>query len=446
MGRCGLVDGPFAQAQFHSPQAICFDGDRLLVADKNNHTIRLVDFVSKEVFSIRPGSLANVWAIERVFSDESRSRFIVSASGKHQLWQMEVERGHQMGKCPASSLVLLSGTGAEAKLDHNEGLRAAWAQPSGMSFWKEGESLFVADSESSSIRLISLVAPYPTRTCLGGGKDSDDLFAFGDEDGPLPLAKLQHPMDISVIEPGLCAIADTYNHKVKLMSQTERQEDVHLWTLSSWAGSGSPGFRDGLISDAQFNEPQAVCPGSGEEILVADTNNHSIRSISRLTNTVTTLELRMLQPTCGNEREKKQERNKKTDHPIIKENQRLKTCQRDLLLLPQSSSPVSLILTLPSTYHPNDQAPSMWRVVSGESGLKNAQGKVTLCPQTGHFLIILHPHPITAPVEVIVEVRVYYCQEEDQVCLSKKINIQAHIDLCPSPSRQVLSTSVDLLT
>lgn len=44
--------------------------------------------------------------------------------------------------------------------------------------------MFIADSESSTIREMSLVGKGPTRTLVGGsGVNPDNLFAFGDKDG-----------------------------------------------------------------------------------------------------------------------------------------------------------------------------------------------------------------------------------------------------------------------
>lgn len=42
-GRPGHTDGPGRIAQFYEPAGISVSGDRIFVADTNNHSIRIVD-------------------------------------------------------------------------------------------------------------------------------------------------------------------------------------------------------------------------------------------------------------------------------------------------------------------------------------------------------------------------------------------------------------------
>src|SRR5207253_6199288 len=54
------------------------------------------------------------------------------------------------------------------------------------------------------------------RTLAGG-----DLFEFGDKDGSGDSVRLQHPLGISFWQ-GHLLIADTYNHKIKLLDPKAR--------------------------------------------------------------------------------------------------------------------------------------------------------------------------------------------------------------------------------
>ena len=69
---------------------------------------------------------------------------------------------------------------------------ACFAQPSGLALDPQGRHLYVADSETSAVRRIDLATGAVT-TLLGAG-----LFAFGDVDGPLEEARLQHPLGVCV--------------------------------------------------------------------------------------------------------------------------------------------------------------------------------------------------------------------------------------------------------
>lgn len=107
-----------------------------------------------------------------------------------------------------------------------------------------------------------------------------DLFEFGDRDGGAEAVRLQHPLGIHAFN-GMLYVADTYNHKIKVLSQTTR-------SCASVVGTGRPGFADG--HPGQFYEPGGpwACNGS---LWVADTNNHAIRVVDLGTHDVRTLTL-----------------------------------------------------------------------------------------------------------------------------------------------------------
>ena len=91
---------------------------------------------------------------------------IVAMAGPHQIWVIDLlhDRAYPY-----------AGTGEEARRDGvvNE---ATFAQPSGIAV--EGNTLYVADAESNTIRAVQL-PPINTVTTIAGG----DLFEFGDKDG-----------------------------------------------------------------------------------------------------------------------------------------------------------------------------------------------------------------------------------------------------------------------
>src|SRR6185295_6506643 len=90
---------------------------------------------------------------------------------------------------------------------------AAFSQPSGICLMSG--KLYIADSEVSAIRCIDM-ATERVSTILGEG-----LFSFGDVDGVFPQAKLQHPLGVATYGMSLI-VADTYNHKIKLVDPAAR--------------------------------------------------------------------------------------------------------------------------------------------------------------------------------------------------------------------------------
>ena len=93
-------------------------------------------------------------------------------------------------------------------------------------FADSGNTLFVADAESNTIRAVQL-PPANTVTTIAGG----DLFEFGDQDGRGDAVRLQHPLGLAARD-GRVFIADTYNHKIKMLDPAIRQGlDLRHWFL-----------------------------------------------------------------------------------------------------------------------------------------------------------------------------------------------------------------------
>src|SRR5262249_10537473 len=152
--------------------------------------------------------------------------------------------------------------------------RATLAQPSGMT--TDGEYLFWVDAESSSIRRVALASGNaPVETLAGKA-----LYAYGDLDGPSRDALFQHPQGVAFADGGLF-VADTYNHKVRVL-------DLATLSVSTVAGTGDRGLLDGEAAASLFNEPGGLAAGLCR-VYVADTNNSQLRSIDITSGLVSTL-------------------------------------------------------------------------------------------------------------------------------------------------------------
>src|SRR5690606_14506835 len=106
--------------------------------------------------------------------------------------------------------------------------------------------LLFTDSETSSVRVAALPGARSDalRTLVG-----KDLFEFGDIDGDLEVARLQHPLGVAWhAASGTVFVADSYNNKVK-------QIDPRSGVIQRWAGDGELGTADGPGPSARFFEP-----------------------------------------------------------------------------------------------------------------------------------------------------------------------------------------------
>ncbi len=279
-GSAGLRDGDAATAQFSAPQGIAFSADsaeQLYVADRGNHCLRKIDLRRQQVAtiagsgqqsrSIYPHSgltpetaLNSPWDLVQV-----QQTLLIAMAGSHQIWRLDLDQ---------QQLSSWIGTGAEASVDGGVEI-AAFAQPSGLA--TDGQQLFVADSESSTVRAVTLNSPPQAQSLCGSGS----LLGFGDQDGQGETVRLQHCMGLAYRHPHQLWIADSYNHKIKCL-------DLQTGICQTIAGSGHPGWQDGSGLKACFNEPAGLSL-SGNWLYVADTNNHAMRQIDLTSLQVTTV-------------------------------------------------------------------------------------------------------------------------------------------------------------
>ena len=296
-GQAGREDGGYDRATFNHPQGMALAGGRLYVADTDNHLIRQIDLRSKSVSTIagtgvqaRPPTLAvslsgrrGAAALRTALSSPwdlwmHGDDLLIAMAGPHQIWRMSLTN---------NSVGPYAGNGREDIVDgpllprtlYQLGY-ASLAQPSGLA--SDGQWLFVADSEGSSIRAVPLDPTRQMRTIVGTAAlaQPQRLFTFGDRDGTCDEALLQHPLGVAYHQQQLY-VADTYNNKIKVIDLTRR-------TVRTLAGTGQAGDQD---DPAMFDEPAGITYAAGT-LYVADTNNHRIRTIDlQKENRVATLKL-----------------------------------------------------------------------------------------------------------------------------------------------------------
>ena len=257
-GARGAADGAFEVASFSSPQGVCFWQGSLWVADAGNHLLRKVDLERRNVETI-PARLRSPWDVAPF-----GGLLTIAMAGSHQLWGYDIASGRFQA---------LAGTGREGIVD-GPAAQAELAQPSGLA--ASDRMLGFVDAETSSLRV---VAPRPMggfaiATVIGTG-----LFDWGTADGSSTDARMQHPQGLATV-PGGWVVTDTFNHRLRRFSWETGQ-------LTTLAGS-TAGFADGIAAAARFDEPSGAVL-VGDRVVVADTNNHALRSVDLATGAVDTL-------------------------------------------------------------------------------------------------------------------------------------------------------------
>ncbi|HXE80550.1 MAG TPA: SMP-30/gluconolactonase/LRE family protein [Vicinamibacterales bacterium] len=103
----------------------------------------------------------------------------------------------------------------------------------------------------------------------------------GYRDGPAAGAMFNGPVGLAIADDGAIYVADTYNDRIRRISP-----DGIVTTV---AGAGTPGYADGAASSAQFDTPCGIAIDSRGALIVADTNNHVLRRVDLERATVSTI-------------------------------------------------------------------------------------------------------------------------------------------------------------
>jgi thiol-disulfide isomerase/thioredoxin len=277
-GLPGLVDGAYDKARFNRPQGMCLIGETLYVADTENHALRAVDLKSKSVSTLAgngsqsrwhsstgsaPGKTTPLNSPWDVIQQPGARALFIAMAGPHQIWQYDLDSG---------IVSVWAGSSVENIVD-GPLTSAAFAQPSGLA--TDGTHLFVADSEVSGVRSITLdKRNQRVHTIVGKG-----LFVFDDVDGIGGQVRLQHCLGVSYGN-GKLYIADTYNNKIKVC-------DPHTRAVETLAGTRQAGDSE---KPPRFYQPGGLSVAY-PHLYVADTNNHKIKVVDLKESTVQTLAL-----------------------------------------------------------------------------------------------------------------------------------------------------------
>jgi sugar lactone lactonase YvrE len=93
----------------------------------------------------------------------------------------------------------------------------------------------------------------------------------GFRDGPADQAQFDHPSGLALLPDGALLVADSWNHRLR---RIDAQGQV-----STWAGTGVPGLTEGPRLSARLYAPDGVAVGPDGTVYVADTFNHRVRRI-----------------------------------------------------------------------------------------------------------------------------------------------------------------------
>jgi DNA-binding beta-propeller fold protein YncE len=163
---------------------------------------------------------------------------------------------------PHGLVSTLAGTGEEGYRDGEGTTVAMFAEPIDIAVDGDG-NIVVADLSNHCVRKITPQGLVSTLAGTGEG---------GHRDGEGTLAQFKYPSGITVDGDGNVFVADSVNHRVRKITPRG--------IVSTLAGTGEEGHRDGEGNVAQFNFPSGIAVDGDGNAIVADQNNNRIRKIT----------------------------------------------------------------------------------------------------------------------------------------------------------------------
>jgi hypothetical protein len=167
---------------------------------------------------------------------------------------------------PNGAVSTYAGKSGTSGYADGQGSNARFNYPVGLAIDSAG-NLYVSDSYNHRIRIIPTTGASAGTVSLFAGSGAATLV-----DAKGALASFYYPQYVSTDSAGNVYVADSYNHAIRKI--------IADGTVSTLAGSTTPGIADGKGAAAGFRYPWGLTTDRLGNVYVADRNNHAIRKIT----------------------------------------------------------------------------------------------------------------------------------------------------------------------
>jgi len=167
---------------------------------------------------------------------------------------------------PGGKSHTIAGTGDSGFAgDNGQAASALLAEPGALAGDEVG-NIYVADTYNHRIRRIA--SDGTITTIAGNGTQG-----HSGDGGPATAGSLNKPMGVAVDSSGNLYIADTGNHRIRIVSGG---------VIATFAGTGTAGFGgdNGLAINALLHGPRGIALDHVGNVYFTDTNNHVVRRVS----------------------------------------------------------------------------------------------------------------------------------------------------------------------
>ena len=259
-GVANYKEGAGTTAEFNLPFGVAADAaGNVYVTDNANNRIRKINAAG--VVSTLAGDGMASYKDAVGTAAQFRAPVGVAFDGAGNMYIADANNKRIRKIVPDATVSTVAGDGTTGFKDAT-GLDAEFYTPIGVVADGHG-NVYVADANNHRVRKIS---PGGAVSTLAGNGTA------GYKEGSGTDAEFNFPTGVAADATGNIYVADNYNHRIRKINPDA--------TVSTLAGDGHPGFKEGAGAAAAFNSPGGVAADAAGNIYVADTYNHRIRKIS----------------------------------------------------------------------------------------------------------------------------------------------------------------------
>lgn len=264
--------GPAVEAQLNFPGAVAIDQQgHVYIADTMNHRIRKVDANSGLITTIA-GTGQKRWsgdggpAVAAALNEptalalDEKGRLYIADQSNHRVRRLDLDTG---------VITTVAGTGEAGYAgDGMPGYEATLSGPSGLAIGVDG-TLYIADTFNGRIRKVDVNTHIITTVA---GDSSEYRYQGNPHEFSTSLSR---PYGIALEADGHLLVTDSDSH---LIRRWHAQKKI----ITRVAGNGSAGYNgDGRVPlESSLNYPFGVAVDRQGNIYIADTFNHRIRMIA----------------------------------------------------------------------------------------------------------------------------------------------------------------------
>jgi uncharacterized repeat protein (TIGR01451 family) len=255
-------------AYLRQPYGMAVDGSgNLYIADTYNNRVRKVD-TAGNISTIAGTGAATFDGDGPATSHSLNAPQAVAVDSVGNVYVSDTSNNRIRQITTAGNLITVAGTGAFGyNGDGTPATNFRVYNPQGIAVDATG-NVYIADAANARIRKLDTTGAISTVAGSASG-------GFSGDGGPATSARLASPSGVAVDSVGNIIIADTNNHRVRIV-------DKRTGNIISVSGSAPPGFSGdgGPAVAAKLDMPWGVVVNSAGKVIVSDQVNNRVRTFT----------------------------------------------------------------------------------------------------------------------------------------------------------------------